>query len=65
IHIKVDELHGKWMLDDVALPLVDKYPDDAWEILLGYEQQKLLNSRSAKAVIQSVKEADNLALLSN
>jgi hypothetical protein len=60
IHIKVDELHGKWMFDDVALPLVDKYPQDAWQILLGYEQQKLLNSRSAKAVIQAVKEADQI-----
>ncbi|MBV6626781.1 MAG: iron-containing redox enzyme family protein [Rivularia sp. (in: Bacteria)] len=58
IHIKVDELHGKWMLDDVALPLVDKYPSDAWEMLLGYEQQKFLSSRAGKAVTQSVKEAD-------
>jgi hypothetical protein len=48
------------MFDDVALPLVDKYPQDAWQILLGYEQQKLLNSRSAKAVIQAVKEADQI-----
>ena len=58
IHIKVDELHGQWMLDDAALPLIEKYPQDAWEILLGYEQQKLLGSRSRKAVTQAVKEAD-------
>lgn len=58
IHIKVDELHGKWMLDDVALPLVDQYPSDAWEMLLGYEQQKFLSSRAGKAVTQLVKEAD-------
>lgn len=64
IHIKVDELHGRWMLDDVALPLVDKYPSDAWEMLLGYEQQKLLGSRAGKAVTQAVREADKLALSS-
>jgi len=23
LHIKEDERHGAWMLDDVALPLVD------------------------------------------
>ncbi len=28
LHIKVDELHGRWMLDDVALPLVSQYPID-------------------------------------
>ncbi|MGF1673774.1 MAG: iron-containing redox enzyme family protein [Rivularia sp. (in: cyanobacteria)] len=61
IHIKVDELHGKWMLDDVALPLVDKYPSNAWEMLLGYEQQKLLSSRAGKAVTQAVKQADKIA----
>lgn len=58
IHIKVDELHGKWMLDDVALPLVDKYPSDAWEILFGYEQQKFFSSRAGKAITQVVREAD-------
>ena len=60
IHIKVDELHGKWMLDDVALPLVDKYPQDAWEMLLGYEQQKLFSSRAGKAITQIVKEAEKV-----
>ncbi|NJM23964.1 MAG: iron-containing redox enzyme family protein, partial [Richelia sp. SM1_7_0] len=59
--IKVDELHGKWMLDDVALPLVDKYPSDAWQMLLGYEQQKLLSCRAGKAVTQAVKQADKIA----
>ncbi|MEM7557164.1 MAG: iron-containing redox enzyme family protein [Cyanobacteria bacterium P01_A01_bin.84] len=64
IHIKVDELHGKWMLDDVALPLVDKYPSDAWEMLLGYDQQKLLSYRAGKAVTQAVQKADNIVLSS-
>jgi hypothetical protein len=29
LHIKVDELHGRWMLDDVASALVAQYPTDA------------------------------------
>jgi hypothetical protein len=35
LHIKEDERHGRWMMDDVALPLVDRYPAQAWEIVLG------------------------------
>ena len=58
LHIKVDELHGEWMLDDVALPLVDRYPDQAWEILLGYEQQRLLGDRAGSAIASAVKAAD-------
>lgn len=58
LHIKVDELHGEWMLDDVALPLVDRYPNQAWEILLGYEQQRLLGDRAGSAIARAVKAAD-------
>ena len=32
IHIKEDIRHGQWMLNDVALPLIDMYKDNAWEI---------------------------------
>ncbi len=55
LHIKVDELHGRWMLDDVALPLVVQYPADAWELVLGYDQQRLMSSRSGTAVMRSVR----------
>ncbi|MBE9169043.1 iron-containing redox enzyme family protein [Pleurocapsales cyanobacterium LEGE 06147] len=58
LHIKVDELHGRWMLDDVALPLVDKYPNDAWELVFGYDQQRLLSNRAGAAVTQAVREAE-------
>lgn len=46
LHIKEDERHGRWMLDDVALPLVERYPDDAWELVLGYDQEKLMGDRA-------------------
>lgn len=61
LHIREDERHGRWMLDQVALPLVDKYPDDAWELLLGYDQEKRLGDRAGDAVIRAVKQAERSA----
>jgi len=59
LHIKEDQRHGPWMLDDVALPLVDRYPDLAWEIVWGYDQQRLLSARAGQAIARSVREAEN------
>ena len=42
LHIREDERHGRWMLDDVALSLAEQYPKNAWELLLGYDQEKLM-----------------------
>jgi len=55
LHIKEDKKHGQWMLEDVALPLVKRYEKNAWEILLGYDQQRLFSARAGKAVAESVK----------
>lgn len=63
LHIKVDELHGRWMLDDVALPLVEQYPTDAWEMVFGYDQQRLLSDRAGAAVARSAREAEQTALM--
>jgi hypothetical protein len=54
LHVKEDERHGQWMLHDVALPLVDLYPQQAWEILLGYDQDKYMSDRAGNAVIQAI-----------
>ncbi len=59
IHIKEDIRHGQWMLRDVALPLVDMYKNDAWEILLGYDQQKFLSARATAAIVTSIRKAEN------
>ncbi|MBD6619166.1 iron-containing redox enzyme family protein [Komarekiella sp. 'clone 1'] len=56
LHIREDERHGRWMLDDVALPLAEQYPNDAWELVLGYDQEKLMGDRAAKAVVRSIRE---------
>lgn len=62
LHIREDERHGQWMLDDVALPLVDMYPDRAWELVLGYDQEKLMGDRAGAAIVLSAKEAEREAL---
>jgi hypothetical protein len=50
------------MLDDVALPLVEQYPADAWELVFGYDQQRLMSDRAGAAVARAAREADETAL---
>jgi hypothetical protein len=59
LHIKEDQRHGQWMLDDVALPLVDRYPDLAWEMVWGYDQQRFISARASRAIARSVRDAEN------
>jgi len=56
LHIREDERHGQWMLTDVALPLADRYPQNAWELVLGYDQEKLIGDRAAAAVMAVIEE---------
>ena len=58
LHIREDKRHGQWMLYDIALPLAARYPADAWEIILGYDQQKLISERSGASVTRSVRAAE-------
>ena len=58
LHIKEDQRHGQWMLHDVALPLAAQYPAEAWEIVLGYDQQKFFSERSGAAIERSVRSAE-------
>ncbi|MEG3974837.1 iron-containing redox enzyme family protein [Microcoleus sp. herbarium8] len=58
LHIREDERHGRWMLDEVALPLADRYPQEAWELVLGYDQEKSIGDRAAAAVVRSIQAAE-------
>ncbi|MBD2534135.1 iron-containing redox enzyme family protein [Nostoc flagelliforme FACHB-838] len=58
LHIREDERHGRWMLDDVALSLAERYPNDAWELLVGYDLQKRMSDRAGTAVVRSIREAE-------
>lgn len=58
LHIREDERHGQWMLHDVALPLASRYPNDGWELVLGYDQQKFMSDRAGAAVARAAREAE-------
>ncbi|MFS8120640.1 MAG: hypothetical protein ACMG55_19450 [Microcoleus sp.] len=58
LHIREDERHGRWMLDEVAIPLADKYPQEAWELVLGYDQEKSIGDRAGAAVVRSIQAAE-------
>ncbi|AFY33634.1 iron-containing redox enzyme family protein [Calothrix sp. PCC 7507] len=59
LHIREDERHGQWMLTDVALPLADRYPDHAWELVLGYDQEKFMGDRAAAAVMALIQQSQS------
>ena len=61
LHIREDERHGQWMLHDVALPLAAKYPKEAWEITLGYDQQRLMSDRAGAAIERAARAAERQA----
>lgn len=58
LHIREDERHGQWMLEQVSLPLVDLYPKEAWELILGYDQEKYMGDRAGAAVIKAIQVAE-------
>lgn len=61
LHIREDERHGQWMLHQVALPLAAHYPEQAWELVLGYDQEKFMGDRAGAAVMQAVRAAEQAA----
>jgi hypothetical protein len=58
LHIREDKRHGQWMLQDVALPLAKLYPNNAWQLVLGYDQEKLIGDRAGLAIINAIKAAE-------
>ncbi|GJL53814.1 MAG: hypothetical protein NPIRA02_09460 [Nitrospirales bacterium] len=59
VHIKEDLRHGQWMLNEVTLPLITRYPDSAWELVWGYDQQRLLSTRASQAIAKCVQQVEN------
>jgi len=60
LHIREDERHGRWMLQDVALPLAEQYSNQAWELVLGYDQEKYMSDRAGAAVVRSIRQIEEL-----
>jgi hypothetical protein len=48
------------MLTDVVLPLAKMYPKNAWELVLGYDQEKWIGDRAGVAIINQIKTAEQL-----
>ena len=63
MHVEHDERHGRWLLEGVALPLAAHYRADAWQLVLGYDQQKLIAERATDAIVRSARDADQAATL--
>jgi len=59
VHIKEDLRHGQWMLNEVALPLIDRYEESAWEIVWGYDQQRQLSTRASQGIAHAIYQAEN------
>lgn len=60
LHMREDgERHGPWMLNDIALKLADMYPDQAWEVLMGYVQEQQMGARAGDAILKRIEAADN------
>ena len=56
VHIKEDLRHGQWMLNEVAIPLINRYENSAWEIVWGYDQQRFLSTRASQAIAKSIQQ---------
>jgi hypothetical protein len=58
LHIREDERHGAWMVDEVALPLLAQFPERAGEVLFGYAQQRVVERMAGEATEQSCREVE-------
>lgn len=58
LHIKEDERHGRQMVEDVAVPLIDHYGSDGWEVVFGYDQEKMMGERAGAALVTDLQDVD-------
>jgi hypothetical protein len=63
LHIREDERHGQWMLSEVALPLAKMYPNNAWELVLGYDQEKWIGDRAGGAIVKAIQTAEKAGIV--
>jgi hypothetical protein len=57
LHIREDQRHGAWMVDQVVAPLCERFPDRPGEVLLGYEQQRLVEGLAGAATARACRAA--------
>ena len=59
VHIEEDIRHGQLMLSEVAIPLANQYKNKAWQIVLGYDQQKFISIRATKSIVASIRKLES------
>jgi hypothetical protein len=57
LHIREDQRHGAWMVDEVVVPLCERFPRHRREVLLGYEQQRFVESLAGAATTRECRAA--------
>ncbi len=57
LHVREDERHGAWMVEQVALPLMQQFPHRKREVLMGYEQQRFVERLAGASVLNACREA--------
>lgn len=57
LHVKEDTRHGQWMLDEIALKLIERFPQQVPALLHGYAQQRLIESDAARATAHACRQA--------
>lgn len=57
LHIREDQRHGAWMVEHVVAPLCERFPDRRSEVLLGYEQQRLVERLAGAATARACRAA--------
>jgi hypothetical protein len=57
-----------WLLDSHNLPAAHlllrcccRYPKDAWEMMLGYDQDRFMGARAGAALVAYIQTADQMA----
>ncbi len=49
----------------MALPLAAHYPQDAWELVLGYDQERQMGDRATEAIVRSIRQAEASIAVAN
>ncbi len=58
LHVREDERHGAWMIEQVALPLLQQFPGRQRDVLRGYLQQREVENLAGRATYNACREAE-------
>lgn len=57
LHVREDARHGPWMLEQVALPLLEQFPERRRDVLFGYAEQRSVEAMAGDAVARACRAA--------